>query len=139
MSVHPAIIPCLVYADAPRAIDHLCDAFGFSRHAVHVEGDIVHHAQLMLEGNIVMLSSARPDSHDRFGMVPIGGLEGRSPLCIYVVLDDPDAHHARAAAAGADIIGAPHDNDYGGRSYEARDSEGIMWSFGNYDPQAESR
>jgi len=136
MSVHPAIIPCLVYADAPRAIDFLCDAFGFARHAVHAEGDVVHHAQLMLEGNIVMLSSARPESHARFGMVPIGALEGRSALCICVVLDDPDAHHARALAAGAQILAPPHDNDYGGRSYEARDSEGIVWSIGNYDPQA---
>jgi len=55
---------------------------------------------------------------------------------VCVVLDDPDAHHARAVAGGATIITPPHDNDYGGRSYEARDSEGIVWSFGSYDPFA---
>jgi len=138
MSVHPAIIPCLVYADAPRAIHFLCAAFGFTRHAVHADGDVVHHAQLMLEGNILMLSSSRPASHNKYGLVPIGALEGRSALCINVVLDDPDTHHARAAAAGADIIGPPHDNDYGGRGYEARDSEGILWCFGSYDPLADA-
>jgi uncharacterized glyoxalase superfamily protein PhnB len=52
------------------------------------------------------------------------------------VLDDPDAHFAIAQAAGARIIRAPHDNDYGGRSYEVRDPEGIVWSIGNYDPWA---
>jgi len=138
MPVHPAIIPCLVYADAPRAIDFLCDAFGFTRHAVYAEGDVVHHAQLMLEGNLVMLSSSRPESHDKYGITPIGALDGRSPLSIYIVLDDPDAHHARAAAAGARIVAAPHDNDYGGRGYEARDAEGIVWSFGSYDPLADA-
>jgi uncharacterized glyoxalase superfamily protein PhnB len=134
MPVRPAIIPCLVYADAPKAIDFLCDAFGFTRHAVHADGDTVHHAQLMLEGNIIMLSTAGRHSHDRFKMVSIGEIDGKSALCICVVLDDPDAHHAVAKAAGADIVDPPHDNPFGGRSYEARDSEGVVWSFGSYDP-----
>lgn len=136
MPVRPAIIPSLVYADAPRAIAFLCDAFGFTRHLVHAEGGIVLHAQLLLEETMVMLSSARPDSYERFGLVPIGETGGRSALCIYVVLDDPDAHHAQAKAAGAAIIASPHDNAHGGRSYEARDCEGIVWSFGSYDPFA---
>ena len=136
MPVRPAIIPSLVYADAPLAIAFLCDAFGFTRHLVHAEGDTVLHAQLLLESNMVMLSSARPDSRERFDLVPIGETGGRSALCICVVLDDPDSHHAEAKAAGAAIITPPHDNAYGGRGYEARDYEGIVWSFGNYDPFA---
>ena len=36
--------------------------------------------------------------------------------------------------AGARIINPPTDQDYGGRSYEARDLEGNVWSFGTYDP-----
>ena len=138
MSVRPAIMPCMLYQDAPAAIDFLCDAFGFTRHAVHAEGAMVHNAQLMLEGNMVMLSSATREGRDAFSMVPIGALEGQSAICICVVLDDPDAHHVRAARAGAQIIKPPHDNDYGGRSYEARDSEGIVWSFGSYDPFADA-
>ncbi len=136
MPVRPAIIPCLVYRDAPRAIDFLCDAFGFARHAVHADRDIVHHAQLLLEGNMIMLSTAQDHSRDRFAMVPIGDISGQSPMCICVVLADPDAHHAVAKVAGADIINSPHDNAYGGRGYEVRDSEGVVWSFGSYDPFA---
>ncbi len=37
MPVHPAIIPCLRYKDAPAAIEFLCSAFGFTRHAVHAD------------------------------------------------------------------------------------------------------
>ncbi len=138
MPVRPAITPCLVYADASAAIDFLCAAFGFSRHAVHEDADTgtIHHAELVLDGNIIMLSSASPHSRGRFSMAPIGESGGVAPMCICVVLNDPDTHHARAAAAGATIIAPPHDNAYGGRSYEAKDCEGIVWSFGSYDPFA---
>lgn len=136
MAVHSAIIPCLVYENAPRAIDFLCRAFGFTRHAVFGEGDVVHHAQLMLGGNLIMLSSANEATEREFAMVPMTRAKA-SPMCICVVLDDPDSHYATAAKEGALIIRSPHDNDYGGRSYEARDDEGVVWSFGNYDPFAQ--
>ena len=31
------LIPCLRYADAPAAIGFLCNAFGFTRHAVYAD------------------------------------------------------------------------------------------------------
>ena len=138
MPIRPSITPCLVYADAPAAIDFLCTAFGFTRHLVvpgGTERDIVH-AQLTLDGNMIMLSSASPSTRERFGMVTPAATGGLVTACICVALEDPDAHHARAAAAGAAIMGALHDNEYGGRGYEARDCEGNVWSFGSYDPYA---
>jgi uncharacterized glyoxalase superfamily protein PhnB len=60
--VKPAIIPSLRYEDAPAAIDFLCDAFGFRRRAVHADPEdatIVHHAQLVRDGHMIMLSSVR--------------------------------------------------------------------------------
>jgi uncharacterized glyoxalase superfamily protein PhnB len=49
-------------------------------------------------------------------------------------IDDVDAHHARAVAAGANIMRAPRTEDYGAefwsdRSYGALDSEGHLWWF----------
>ncbi|MFC7499269.1 VOC family protein [Enterovirga sp. GCM10030262] len=136
MPVQPAIIPCLAYRDAHAAIEFLCDAFGFARNAIYESEDKsrVDHAQLTLDGNMVMLSSASRQSEDRLGMATPAETGGKVTACIYVVLGDPDAHHARAAAAGARIINPPTDQDYGGRSYEARDLEGNVWSFGTYDP-----
>jgi uncharacterized glyoxalase superfamily protein PhnB len=138
MPVRPAIIPCLVYRDAHAAIDFLCAAFGFSRHAIYENEDRsrVEHAQLTLQGNMIMLSSAVRGVEDRLGMVPPIERGGKVTSCLYVVVDDPDAHHARAAAAGANVIAPPHDPTQGGRSYEARDLEGNVWSFGSYDPFA---
>jgi uncharacterized glyoxalase superfamily protein PhnB len=55
---------------------------------------------------------------------------------IYVVVEDPDAVHDRAKAAGAEISRGLQDMDYGSREFTARDSEGNVWSFGTYDPFA---
>ncbi len=136
--MRPRIIPCLVYADAPRAIDFLCDAFGFTRTLVvpGQDGGDIAHAQLVLDGNMVMLSSAKRDYAERFGLGTAAETGGLVTGSIYVALADPDAHHARAKAAGAEIVAAPHDKDYGGRGYDARDSGGNLWSFGSYDPWA---
>jgi uncharacterized glyoxalase superfamily protein PhnB len=51
-------------------------------------------------------------------------------------VDDADAHYARAAAAGAEIVLDIVDEDYGGRGYSCRDPEGHLWNFGTYDPWA---
>ena len=50
----------------------------------------------------------------------------------YVVTADPDAVHARAKAAGAEITSELHETDYGSRDFAARDPEGNRWSFGTY-------
>jgi len=138
MPVRAALIPCLRYDDAPAAIDFLCAAFGFERRAVFADPQapsVIHHAQLLLDGNMVMLGSVRPgettDPYRWRTPAEAGGVT----MCVYAVVDDPDAHHARATAAGAEILRGPYDNvGYPGRGYDARDPEGNAWNFGNYDP-----
>ena len=139
MPVHPAIIPCLRYHDAPAAIDFLCRAFGFERHAVHAnpnEPARIEHAQLLRDGQMVMLASAQDSDFARSASLTTVRQAGGNTQTLYVVLDDVDDHAERARAAGADIFMAPADQDYGGRTYSARDTEGNVWSFGNYDPFA---
>lgn len=46
------------------------------------------------------------------------------------------AHCARAKAAGAPIVREPVTQNYGGRDYTCKDSEGHLWTFGTYDPNA---
>ena len=46
-----------------------------------------------------------------------------------VLVDDVDAHHASAVAAGANVRQEPVDQDYGYREYSAYDLEGRLWSF----------
>jgi uncharacterized glyoxalase superfamily protein PhnB len=54
---------------------------------------------------------------------------------VYVAVADPDAHHDRAVAAGAEVTRELVDTDYGSRDYAVRDPEGNRWSFGTYRPE----
>lgn len=130
------IIPCLRYRDAPAAIDWLCRAFGFEKHAVYADGDTVHHAQLTFGNGMVMLGSTGNDSEWGRQIVQpeqTGLRETQSPC---VVVRDVDAHYAQAIAAGATVVQDIADQGYGGRGYSCRDPEGHLWWFGSYDPWA---
>lgn len=129
------IIPTLRYQDAPAAIDFLVEAFGFTVHARHQEGDVVEHAQLVLGDGMVMLGSVRRGSDREFDRLVTTAKEAGAPTSTpYVVVDDVAAHAQRARAAGAEIVMEPEEQDYGGSNYTARDPEGNLWSFGSYDP-----
>jgi uncharacterized glyoxalase superfamily protein PhnB len=127
------IYPALRYQDAPAAIDWLCTAFAFERQAVYEgENGIIEHAQLSYRGGLIMLGSERATDEER----GFGRHAGQGWL--YVVVEDPDAHYERAKAAGAQIVRELEDQEYGSRDYAARDPEGNLWSFGTYNPTAES-
>lgn len=120
--------PGLIYADPRAAIDFLGRAFGVTEHALHWGDDgALRHGELALGGSIVMVGSPRDDEFATSGTV-----------LLYVALDAPaeiDALHERAAAAGAEILRAPADTDYGSRDFAAKDPEGNIWSFGTYRPE----
>ena len=122
----PQVWPTLRARDARGLIRFLVDAFGFEETVVYGEGDVVNHAQLSWPlGGGIMLGSVRQDDDDPWPLQP--GSTG-----CYVVTDDPDALHARAVAAGAEITTGLHDTDYGSRDFAARDPEGNRWNFGTY-------
>jgi uncharacterized glyoxalase superfamily protein PhnB len=125
----PTIYPALRYKDAPAAIRWLVTTFGLTEHMV-VDGpdNTIAHAQLSWgDGGMVMLGSTTDGSDGRLA-------EQQGPAWLYLVVEDPDAHHARAVAAGAEIVQPLTDEDYGSRGYTARDPEGNLWSFGTYQP-----
>jgi uncharacterized glyoxalase superfamily protein PhnB len=129
------IIPALHYADAPAAIDFLCRAFGFERKAVYEgEGGTIAHAELTLGNGMVMLGSMNDTEYGKLLVRPRAA--GGVTMGVYVIVEDPDAHFARAKAAGAEITRDPVTQDYGGRDYTCKDPEGNVWTFGSYDPWA---
>jgi uncharacterized glyoxalase superfamily protein PhnB len=123
----PQVWPTLRADDARALIRFLVDAFGFEEVVSYSEGDRVDHAQLAwpLGGGIMLGSAAGRGDDDKWAIRP--GSTG-----CYVVADDIDALHERAAKAGAEIIREPFDTDYGSRDFMARDPEGNLWSFGTY-------
>src|SRR3954447_18873517 len=119
------IIPTFRYDDVPAAIAFLHHAFGFEEHERHQRDGVVHHAELKLGDAYIMLGAPRE-----------GGPQlAHGGSTTYVVVDNPDAHHARAVQAGAEIVYGPLDQDYGSREYAAKDPAGNVWSFGTYAPR----
>ena len=132
--IGPAIVPCLSYRDAPAAIAWLKEAFGFTENMVVPGPDgTIAHAQLALGNGMVMVGSERDDELQMRIPCDLGGVT----QSIYVVVEDADAHYARAVAAGAEIVRELEDTPYGSRDYSARDPEGHLWNFGTYQPSAE--
>lgn len=130
------IIPCLRYRDALAAIDWLCNAFGFERHAVHAEGDQVRHAQLRFGKGMIMLGSTSNQSEWANRIVQPDEIGLRSTQSACIIVRDVDAHYDRATRAGARIVQDIADQGYGGRGYACQDPEGHLWWFGSYDPWA---
>jgi uncharacterized glyoxalase superfamily protein PhnB len=130
-----AVIPALHYQAAPAAIEFLCRAFGFEKKAVYEgEGGTIAHAELTLGNGMVMLGSAKDTEYGKLLVRPRAA--GGVTMSVYVVVEDADAHFARAKAAGAEITREPVTQDYGGRDYTCKDPEGNVWTFGTYDPWA---
>lgn len=133
-----AVIPCLRYRDAPKAIEWLCAVFGFEQHLVVANDDgSIAHAQLILNGGMLMLGSVTNNENEYGQLIKqpdeINGLETQSP---YLVVADTDAVHQRALAAGAVMVIDIKDEDYGGRGFSCRDLEGHLWNVGSYNPWA---
>ncbi|GAA4104968.1 MULTISPECIES: VOC family protein [Streptomyces] len=125
MSMYPTIL----YDDAKAAIRRLKNAFGFTEVCVYEDEDgRVAHAELSYGTGLVMVGS-----RGREGVFAEAMANG-GPVGVYVVVGDVDAHHARAAEQGMEILMEPADQDYGSRNYTARDAEGNVWSFGTYAP-----
>ena len=125
------IFPFLRYEDAPAAFEWLARAFGFEKQMLVPGPDgTIAHAQLRYGGSLIMIGSSGDDVINLKSSAAVGA----ATQGIYVHVDDVDAHHDRAKAAGAEIIMELEDTDYGSREYMARDLEGHLWSFGTYAP-----
>jgi uncharacterized glyoxalase superfamily protein PhnB len=115
----------LVYDDIEAVHDHLVTVFGFGPgRLTRDENGRVVHGELHVGDGLVWLHP----SSDEHGLASPASL-GVATHCMAVMVDDVDAHHARAVAAGAEVVGAPRDEGYGYREYDARDLEGGLWSF----------
>jgi uncharacterized glyoxalase superfamily protein PhnB len=124
----PQCCPCLFYDDVEAAARFLARAFGFAERFIGRDAaGRVEHAQLAYGAAVVMLGSARTPRALR----PCAPAKELPALHagVYLFVDDVDAHHDRARAAGADIALAPADMHWGDRIYCAVDLEGQFWTF----------
>jgi uncharacterized glyoxalase superfamily protein PhnB len=116
------VFPCITFRDAKASFDFLERAFGAERLSVYEddEGRVVH-AELRIGQSTIMGG----DDHPGATATPPG------VSVIYVVVDDADAAHARAKAAGADVTDIV-EQDYGSRDFTVTDPDGNRWAVGTY-------
>jgi len=102
--------PSLGYRNAPHMIEWLVRTFGLSKDLVvaAADGEIAH-SELGWRGAVINVVSYT-DGEDT-----LTTLRGKAGL--YLVVDNPDAHHDRARAAGATIVRPLTDHEYGWRGY----------------------
>jgi uncharacterized glyoxalase superfamily protein PhnB len=131
----PRMSSSVYYKEAAKAIDWLCNAFGFEvRLKVEGEGGRIEHSELTFGGGVVMVGEEmRAEEKARPGRSP-RSLDGANSQNIMVYVDDVDAHCARARAAGAKVTYEPAVSDYGedywtDKSYGCLDVEGHLWWF----------
>jgi len=126
----------LSYEDVAAAIDWLGRAFGFREEGERYadEDGRVTHAELSLDGAVVMLGWPGPDYRSparhaeeceqaRRWLATPWVIDG-----VHVSVDDIDRHFERARAAGATILRELEDLPFG-RLYSAADLEGHRWMF----------
>jgi uncharacterized glyoxalase superfamily protein PhnB len=121
------VYPSLTYRDLEAALEFLEKAFGLEPEVLGTdEQGAVRHAAVRHGEGLVLL---QPDLPDELHGTHLG--QG----WVYVAVTDPDGHFERARAAGAKMLGEPHDPLEGQmRGYSARDLEGNLWSFGTNRP-----
>lgn len=115
--------PYLLYKDLHSASQFLATAFGFREVEVPASphGHTNHsHIEMQLdEGFRVRMTGADHElRHD-----------DEPPMQLQIAVKDIDGHYERAVAAGARIVTALTDRQYGDREYVVDDPEGQRWSF----------
>ncbi|HEY7422469.1 MAG TPA: VOC family protein [Gaiellaceae bacterium] len=117
------VTPYLLYEDGDAAIEFLTKAFGFREERRMTGGAGGLHAELEVAPDGGWIHLGQPPEGFRNPAVV-----GKTSL-VYVIVDDLDGHHARAKAAGGQIIEEPRDQDYGYRRYGCADPQGHEWYF----------
>jgi uncharacterized glyoxalase superfamily protein PhnB len=124
----PTIYPTLRYRDAAAAIRWLTEVIGFTEHSIMAAPDgTIGHAELRWGGGGMVMIGTKTDTPSPFDT---------GAACIYLVIEEVDAHHDRAVSAGAEVVMPLTDQEYGSREYAIRDPEGNVWCLGTYQPAA---
>jgi uncharacterized glyoxalase superfamily protein PhnB len=126
----PRISSAVCYEDPAKAIDWLCNAFGFEvRLKVEADDGSIVHSELVFGEGVIMLGGEKND----YRQSP-RAINGANTQNMMIYVDDIEAHCKRAREAGAKIVSEPTTTDYGeeywsDRGYEAEDLDGHHWWF----------
>ena len=119
-----AITPYLYYEDVDRALMFLAKAFGLRRFGRPMRGPDGRVLHAVVKFGDAMIMMGRPPSGYRNPK-----RRGQATQSLYINVRGVDKHCERARKAGAIILEAPTNTEYGHRRYGATDPEGHEWYF----------
>lgn len=129
----PRISSGVYYQDANKAIDWLCEAFGFEvRLKVQGEGGRVEHSELVFGDGLIMVGEESRQKDKQRPLVSPRSVGGANTQAMMIFVDDCTAACERARAAGGTITYEPQVSDYGedywaDKTCAVVDPEGHLW------------
>lgn len=122
-----AVTPYICYDDPVAAYGWLEKGFGLEpKIFVTDDAGALVHAEMSFRGQTIGVSRRWSEHH-----AAPGDVDGRNTQTVHLqLIEGIDDHYARAVAAGARILRPLETQAYGDRTYQARDPEGHVWSFG---------
>lgn len=125
---YPRVSASMAIDGAADAIEFYKSVFGMTER-MRMEGPPgkVAHAELELDGSVIMVADEFPDM-DFHGPKKYGG----SPVSLGLYVEDVDAVYAAALEAGATGVRAPEDQFYGDRSAMIEDRWGHRWGIASH-------
>ena len=124
---YPRVTAYLCVDGAADAIDFYSSVFGFTERHRMTFGGRIGHCELSLGGSMIMVS----DEYPEMGVVGPRTLGG-TPTSMNVYVEDADATHAAALAAGATELRPVQDQFYGDRSGQLEDPWGHRWGVASH-------
>jgi uncharacterized glyoxalase superfamily protein PhnB len=120
------VIPVLAYPDVDKAVDWLCDVFGFTLR-VRIGS---HRAQLNVgDGAVAVTEQSGDKGQNSSSVEPPTSQSGGPSHSVMVRIEDVNRHHEHTRQRGARIVRPPADHPYGERQYTVEDFGGHQWTF----------
>lgn len=124
----PWLNPSLALKDFEQSRRFYTEAFGFDfDYALEAPDGTPVHAEFRYQGEVLFMCAPEDVWPDGAKSPATSGTDAPINLAVYV--EDIDAFHACATAAGATCEQQPADQFYGDRTAVYRDPSGYRWSF----------
>jgi PhnB protein len=123
-----SVTPYLIVKGADRAIDFYKNVFGASQR-MRMDGPngTVGHAEIEIDGSVIMLADEFPDMGFRSPR-SLGG----TGVSLHLYVKEVDSCFSRAVAAGAKALRPVQDQFYGDRSGTVEDPFGHVWTISTH-------